>query len=1206
MRGNVPGSIHDDLSLARLVCRARNAEGGTGIIWRAARSSLRMLSLRATVKNTAAGHLEIILQLCEDGRVTSRAALSFNSPTDRELLEDLRWLMEDFLSDGSEASRVRAARVKDNLSREGIRLFDAVFGFDVETRNLWSSVRTRLHETRLEIAADASTLSSLPWELMRAPESSKLFFLSTKAFVRVNVSSETEFGLRAIEGCRLLLITSRPSGTEDVAYRSIAFKILREIQDDEQFDVTFLRPPTFAQCARVLRDAHADGRPFDVIHFDGHGFFVDTSQSASAPPGPYILFEHESGEGDRPVSGREFADLVTETGCSSIVLNACRSGHVDNWAPDQTINSFSDDLVTRGAKVVVAMRYNVYVASALRFVSELYRQLSRGQSIVAAASLARKNMATDSAREGVESFDLEDWIVPVILQAGDDLVISCQSNPPTDNRDLSVGSLVFSALPPPPDIGFVGADNSLLSIDRAFDDASVVLIHGLAGAGKSACAAEFVRWYSLTRGFSGPALFTSFEEVPTLDHIVSTLEPVIMRRAGAQWLELNSTQRARLASTLVPRGSVLWIWDNVESLHRVPASVSDEIVTFLRDAGAAGVKFILTSRSREAERFGNLPMRIEMAPLQDSESIEFASRMARRLGRRRVAAQIVWPVIEYCEGNPLTLSIAFSTFLTRTRSSTEQDATRFISELRSGETPFDDNEAAGRTKSLMASLKTGFEALSHHTLRRIALLHLFRSYVNINVLLQMCCELSDGAIVEPTYERNWNLTEFGGESLRTLQEALDRATEVGLLRRSKPEHYWLHPAIQLYLGQFFRRFFPRQADRERAARSFAESFGLFGIRFTVAHGHGLREEALRAMIDEEANFRNALTLSREYGWAQAEIGLLHGLFTQYWHSGRRAEWAALLEETLPQFIDSHGHALPGRERWWTFLVDHLVRLAMWRRDFQKAKELSQSVLAAERETVAAIVVGPNGSLPERQRNEIQSLGIALGRHADILSELDNPECLTLNEEALAVYRSIGDRVGISVRLFNLGHVFKNVTTLRDLDRAEDYYGQSLESYPAHDTVGRMQCLGQLGAVALQRLKDELYGARRDLVLVAFFDKAVDYYQQVLAITPAEDLVDLAQVHNQLGVTYQYTADGAGEAFEHFRLAVHFYDLSQETYESVSARMNAAQILQRLHRPEEALIFAEEAVAIIESTGIQFEYLDVLQSLVSELKKESSD
>src|ERR1017187_9933385 len=103
-----------------------------------------------------------------------------------------------------------------------------------------------------------------------------------------------------------------------------------------------------------------------------------------------------------PVSGRDFANLLAETGCQHVVLNACRSAHVGGSDANNALSSFSDELVRRGAHVVVSMRYNVYVASALRFIGEFYRQLGRGQSLVSAASLASKNLATDPARDGID------------------------------------------------------------------------------------------------------------------------------------------------------------------------------------------------------------------------------------------------------------------------------------------------------------------------------------------------------------------------------------------------------------------------------------------------------------------------------------------------------------------------------------------------------------------------------------------------------------------------------------------------------------------------------------------------------------------------------------------------------------------------------------------------------------------------------------
>jgi hypothetical protein len=102
---------------------------------------------------------------------------------------------------------------------------------------------------------------------------------------------------------------------------------------------------------------------------------------------------------------------------------------------------------------------------------------------------------------------------------------------------------------------------------------------------------------------------------------------------------------------------------------------------------------------------------------------------------------------------------------------------------------------------------------------------------------------------------------------------------------------------------------------------------------------------------------------------------------------------------------------------------------MWRREFGRAEELARVVLQRERAATGAMIYPADGSMTELQKKQIQSLGIALGRLADIVRELGDPDCLALNEEALTVYRSIEDRVGISVRLFNLGHTFKNIASL---------------------------------------------------------------------------------------------------------------------------------------------------------------------------------
>jgi len=315
------------------------------------------------------------------------------------------------------------------------------------------------------------------------------------------------------------------------------------------------------------------------------------------------------------------------------------------------------------------------------------------------------------------------------------------------------------------------------------------------------------------------------------------------------------------------------------------------------------------------------------------------------------------------------------------------------------------------------------------------------------------------------------------------------------------------------------------------------------------------------------------------------------------------EWALILTEALPDFVDDNGRAHPGKERWWTFMMDQAVRMEMWRRDFPKAELLARAVLESEQRAAAGLEATPTHLLSPPKNKQLQSFAIALSRVADILRERDDPECLGFNERALAVYTHIDDRVGVPIRLFNLGHIFKNIPILRNLEKAEECYTKAYESYPEHDHVSRSQCVAQLGSVALQRLKDELGGQQRPEVLSSHLDAALEYYETVLRGIAPDDILSLAEVHNQLGVAHQYLKEEQGTAFEHFRMAIEYFDRAAESYGAASARNNAAQVLQTLHRFNEAIVLAREALATFESFDANAPLAIHLRDLVAELERD---
>ena len=148
-------------------------------------------------------------------------------------------------------------------------------------------------------------------------------------------------------------------------------------------------------------------------------------------------------------------------------------------------------------------------------------------------------------------------------------------------------------LPPPPDAGFYGRDETLLALDRAFDRDPIVLLHAYAGSGKTTTAAEFARWYSLTGGVDGPVLFTTFERYLPLPRVLDRIGQVFgpaLEQSGIHWLALDDAARRQVALQVLAQVPVLWIWDNVEPVAGFPAGTEsawsaeeqEELLDFLR------------------------------------------------------------------------------------------------------------------------------------------------------------------------------------------------------------------------------------------------------------------------------------------------------------------------------------------------------------------------------------------------------------------------------------------------------------------------------------------------------------------------------------------------------------------------------------------------------------------------------------------------
>lgn len=635
----------------------------------------------------------------------------------------------------------------------GEELFKNVFESSETARRLWARLQEKLNDTRIEIITEVQTATAIPWELLRDPLTASPLALRAQSFVRsqFNPAQSPKQTSTEKEKVRVLLVICRPGGGADVPFRSVASRILKSLTDEgrDMVQLDVLRPPTFKQLGETLRRAKKDGHPYHILHFDGHGTYAEVENNLSqivkelsaltlnAPRSGkhgYLLFENpQEKENVQLIDGATLGKLMVETEARLLVLNACQSAFAE--APTQPLNaetnqnetrsaqdqvslfgSLAQEVMNTGVAGVVAMRYNLYVETAKQFVADLYAALAQGDTLGEAVSFGRKQLAASPLREiAFHPRALQDWIVPIVYESNPiPLFPRVASDAPLRiilNKDAPQAQ---DGLPPAPDVGFFGRDETLLALDRAFDEQAIVLLHAYAGSGKTTTAVEFARWYAQTGGVRGAVLFTSFETYKPLARVLDEVGRVFgktLESGGVNWLALDDDARREVTLQVMKQIPILWIWDNVEPISGFPQgtpsawtqSEQRALADFLRAARNTQAKFLLTSRRDEREWLNELPMRIIIPPMPMQERVQLTRALAAKHGRSISEVQDWRPLLNFTRGNPLTITVLVGQALRNNLKSKEQ-IEAFVAQLRAGEAVFDDEETQGRSKSLGASL----------------------------------------------------------------------------------------------------------------------------------------------------------------------------------------------------------------------------------------------------------------------------------------------------------------------------------------------------------------------------------------------------------------------------------------------------------------------------------------------------------------------
>lgn len=170
------------------------------------------------------------------------------------------------------------------------------------------------------------------------------------------------------------------------------------LTDAQLVEIEVLAEATPERLHEKLFGSWLERRPYDIVHFIGHGEFDREAEEGR------LLF-HSSDGGAQRVDVQTLREILCNRGVQVVFLNACDTARDANRVLNRGV---AQALVQGGLPAVVANQYKVLDPSAIAFAEHFYWALAHGASLGEAARESRIAVNYSSER------DLIDWAVPVI------------------------------------------------------------------------------------------------------------------------------------------------------------------------------------------------------------------------------------------------------------------------------------------------------------------------------------------------------------------------------------------------------------------------------------------------------------------------------------------------------------------------------------------------------------------------------------------------------------------------------------------------------------------------------------------------------------------------------------------------------------------------------------------------------------------------
>jgi len=1108
------------------------------------------------------------------------------------LQQDLQWYLEKYIELPIEAYRTHAKDIQITLSQWGRNCFDTLF-VNSSARELYNKAQqedlTKLHI--IIISKDPEVLS-WPWEALKNQDNE---FLSQHCRITRQIELDKIGNIQPLldtlpqDKLNILYIIARPIDLDYIEYQTIARTFIDFITTEEGLPahIDVLRPPTFEKLQQILEE-----KPnyYHIIHFDGHGKFNSES-------GGLLAFEGHDYSSNL-VKATKLGKLLREYNVPLVVLSACQSAMQSKNAKDP-FASVATKLLQEGICSVVAMSYILWVSGAKVFVPAFYQQLFKEGNIDKAMLVARQAMYNNNLRDAFTgSVELYDWIVPVLYQQ------TLENNMPKlqpilkCENDLSVSAQFLG------DYCFIGRDQAIQQLERIIClESAGILIHGMAGEGKTTLIKGFLQWLKATNGLTTEVFWFNFQNIHSAEHIINKLSDSLI---GTQESALSIEEKLSHVTIALKNKPFFIVWDNFESASGIPNTEVSALISevdrnllkqLLHDLRGGKTKVLITSRSPENWLTSEECQRLPLNGLQGQELWQYCNAVVKNLDITFDRQSGTYKkLMNKLEGNPL----AIRAILLRLK---EKSAEELLTELEADFNGLDGDDA---TRRIQAALLVFERELDQAFTPILRFLGLYEHCVDVYCLEYML--------------------ETAKQSNALINECFITLENAGLCHNIGNNRYQLHPALQSCLSrtrpaqetdkQTFVIVMSKLSDVFSTQELYAQwqVFTLFGANFygalKLAQKINHQESVLiltenlalwalniRNFVEAEKLYRQYLEVAKKAGSVQAEASAYHQLG---WVAEERRDFSAAKQwynESLQlsqRLGDKQGEAntchnlgvVAWEQRDFSVAIEWYNKSLAIKQVLDDKRGMAQTyhnlgVVAWEQRDFSAAKQGYNESL---QINKVlgdkhcvaqtyHNLGLVAGEQRDFTTAMKQ------YKKSLSIKQKLGDEYGVAQTCHQLGLVAQE---RRKFAVAKKWYNKSLQSsIRLGDEQGKANTYHQLGRVAWEQcdfataenwyikslqisqdLGDALGVAKtcHNLGLVEFEQRnliaAEEWYNKALKIS--QDLGDehgVAQIYHNLGMIAQEQRD--------FSVAEEWYIKSLQIERKVDNEYGVAQTCHNL-------------------------------------------